>query len=130
MLDVNPIGKVCHLKEIDLKVEQYKQMWNDIVHAKSFLKSKVELSKVTVFMIMVMDDLVNTISEFAIVGEDKKATVLDALDKVFEHVVKEGLPMWLKPFVSPLKKYVIYTIISTAIDWTVDKYKNGSWRNS
>ena len=128
--DVNPIGKIHQIEEINLKVEKYKKMWDDMIHSKSFLKSKIDISKVTIFMIMVMDDFVNSISNVAISGEDKKATVLDALEKVFDYVVKEGLPIWLKPFVSPLKNYVIYVLISTAIDWTVDKYKNGSWRKS
>jgi hypothetical protein len=126
--DINPVGKVCQIEEINLKVEEYKKMWNDMIHAKSIWKSKVDLSKVTVFMLLVMDDFVNIISTKAIPGADKKATVLDALDKVFEYVVKEAVPVWLKPFISPLKNYVVYILMSTAIDWMVDKYKNGSWR--
>ena len=60
-------------------------------------------------------------------GEDKKATVLAALSKVYDNIVSPFLPIWLRPFNSRIKDFVIYVLASIMVDFFVSKYRNGSW---
>ena len=61
-------------------------------------------------------------------GADKKATVLIAIANLFDYVSKEAVPMWLKPFMSGIKQFIVYTVVSILIDWIVAKYNSGDWR--
>jgi hypothetical protein len=46
---------------------------------------------------------------------------------LYDTTIAPTLPYWAYPFASTIKGIVINTIISKAIDWIVEKYKNGSW---
>ncbi len=65
---------------------------------------------------------------FAAPGPEQKVTVLKGIDRLYEYVIKEALPIWLKPFAKQVKQYVIYVLISNAIDWMVGKYRDGNWK--
>jgi hypothetical protein len=38
------------------------------------------------------------------------------------------MPLWLAPFAWTIKQYVIYVLVSNAIDWLVSKYQKGDLR--
>lgn len=81
------------------------------------------------FMIQSVDIMINFVESLPnpIPGQDKKATVLAAMDKLFDTIVTPFIPLLLRPFSSRLKKFFIYTVISLTIDWIVNKYNTGHW---
>jgi hypothetical protein len=132
--NTNPIGIVRNIPELEEKLASLIGEWNEKVksNSKSWLDKirlnyKSNLSLATKFLIYSIDELVYVASNTILTGPDKKATVLDALDRVYAYVVAEALPIWLKPFAKQIEYYVIYTLASIVIDWMVQKYKEGSW---
>lgn len=128
--NANPVGMPHRLNDIEEKIYFYCQLWDSQKNAKSMRVPKINLSVVTNFLLAALDDFVITISTVVIPGPDKKATVLAAMERIYEYVVKEALPIWLRPFAGIIKQYIIYVLISNAIDWMVSKYKNGSWKSA
>lgn len=122
----NPIGNVHFVYELEQKITQYIELWKDNKN-KTFWKSKIDFSKITNFLLFALDDFITTISPVAISGPDKKATVLDAIDRLYDFTSKEVLPIWLLPFAGVIKNYIVYVVVSNAIDWIVMKYQS-EWR--
>ena len=122
----NPIGLVHKINEVDEKLLHYMQIWSE-VNRRSVWKSEASISRATNFLLFALDDFINIVSAAAIPGADKKATVLDAVDRLYEFTVKEALPFWLKPFAGVVKNYIVYVLVSNAIDWIVLKYQS-SWK--
>lgn len=128
--DLNPIGAVHQVEEIEDKVVKYSKLWDEQNQDANKWFKKINFSKVTVFIIMALDDFILTINRISIPGADKKATVLNAIDRLYDYIMQEGTPIWMRPILSPIKQYVIYVLVSFAIDWIVEKYKNGDWRKN
>jgi hypothetical protein len=133
----NPIGIIQNIPELEQKIKNLMQEWDDKIKVVSAgwlyyfgAKGKVTLSLVTSFLLFALDELITAANEVLISGPDKKATVLSGLDKLYEYVIKEALPIWLRPFASAVKQYVIYSLASYAIDYIVLKYKNGNWKTT
>lgn len=132
----NPVGEVYIVDTIEEQIEALKGQWDELtadVQSTSWWKvwnwgQKIKLTKVTDFLIKALDDLIHEIDGVLDNGADKKATVLDAISRLYDYVIREALPIWLKPFAGRVKDYIINELVSTAIDWIVDKYRNGSWR--
>lgn len=92
-------------------------------------RSRVGYVKVTAFILNILDSLIQKVDEFShLNGEDKKATVMRAIDQIYTHIIKEAMPMWLKPWSPAIKALIIDKIISYAIDWIVEKYNEGLWK--
>lgn len=132
----HPIGEPKSLPEVEAFLNKAADQWDqegavEIARWWQIWKwgRKVNLNRVTKFLLMCLDELISIVDEFVDNGPDKKATVLFAIDRLYEYVIKEALPIWLKPFGGYVKQYIVYTLISNAIDWIVYKYKNGAWRN-
>jgi len=125
----NPVGVIHKVAEIEEKLIKYSRMWDE-QRAKGFWGSKSDRSRLTHFMLVALDDFITSVAILSIPGPDKKATVLDAMDRLYEYTVREALPIWLRPFAEPVKQYVIYILISFAIDWAVQKYREGSWNKA
>jgi len=123
----DPIGEVQVVGSVEEMLVELKRYWDSKKSDRSFWGSSVSVSKVTSFLLYALDGFVNAVNEAVITGPDKKATVLDALDRLYEYTVREALPFWLRPVASPIKSYVIYVLVSNAIDWMVVKYRDGSW---
>lgn len=123
----NPIGLVHKIDEVEDKLIHYARMWDEINRTRNFWKPKIDLSKITNFLLFALDDFINIVSVVAIPGPDKKATVLDAVDRLYEYTIKEAMPFWMKPFAGVIKDYIIYVLVSNAIDWIVFKYQS-SWK--
>ena len=126
----NPVGAVQRINEIENKILKYQKIWDQDKEKKGFIFKKPNLNIVTNFLLMVLDDFVVTVSTVIISGPDKKATVLNAVDRLYDYTVKEAMPIWMRPFAAPIKHYIVYVLVSSAIDWMVLKYQSGSWKPS
>ena len=129
----NPVGEV----KLDEAIESYVKImaaeWDagkeTISWWRVFTKAKMSFHHVTDFLLKALDDCIAYVDEWVDVeGPDKKATVLEAVSKLYDYVIREAMPIWMRPFAGPIKNYIISGMISPAIDWIVDKYRNGAWR--
>ena len=130
----NPIGKVHEVEELETKLVALAEQWDaEIETIKSTWYKpwtwfrKTNLVRVTNFLLLALDEFIQVVDDAIDLGEDKKATVLNAISRLYDFVIREALPFWLKPFASRVKDYIIFTLISSSIDWIVDKYQNGQW---
>jgi hypothetical protein len=126
---VNPIGIAQFVPEFENKILELSNKWDEkIKNSNYWLKNKVSLATISLFLLGSLDELIITINDFLESGPDKKATVLYGLDRLYEYVLREGIPIWLRPFATLIKNYVIYSLASSAIDYFVAKYKQGAWK--
>jgi hypothetical protein len=123
----NPVGKSHNIDAIEIRLSTYKAAWDATNEKKNFWPSKASLSRVTNFLLFALDDFIKIVSEVGIPGPDKKATVLFAVSNLYDYVAAGSLPIWLKPFSPIIKQYIVYVLISNAIDWIVNKYQGGNW---
>jgi len=125
-----PIGKVIENEQIDKFVDSMKSLW-DVSNTKptwwnAFVK--IDLSPVTNFLLKCLDYLIYYADGLSTAsGADKKATVLFSIGKIYDYIVGGVLPVWARPFSVVIRGYIINILISTAIDWIVEKYKKGQW---
>jgi len=126
----NPIGTAFVDENIDNFVSAMSASWDASKETSPWWKfwKKISLTRVTTFLLAGLDDLIAYVDEALDNGPDKKATVLDAVSRLYDYVIAEALPIYLKPFAGAIKNYVINDLISPSIDWIVDKYRNGDWR--
>lgn len=124
----DPIGEVRTISNIEGMVAELMAQWDAQLYRKGFLRGRANMSKVTNFLLYALDGLMSAANEALIPGPDKKATVLDAIDRLYEYTVREAMPFWMRPLASPVKSYIVHVLISNAIDWIVLKYKDGSWK--
>lgn len=124
----NPIGEVRTISSVEGMVAELMAQWNAQLYRKEFLSGRSNISKVTNFLLYALDGLMKEVNEALIPGPDKKATVLDAIDRLYEYTIREAMPFWMRPLASPLKSYIVHILISNSIDWIVLKYKDGSWK--
>ena len=129
----NPVGLVYTLSKFEEKVISIKDKWdeelknNPKIWKKSWGIKQINLTVATNFILGCLDDLIVTIDGLLQYGPDKKATVLNAIDKIYDYVLREGMPIWVRPLAFPIKQYIIYVLISNSIDWISEKYKSGNW---
>jgi hypothetical protein len=122
------VGEAKRIEKVESAVALLKAVWDSRQQKRSFRLSTSGMSSVTNFLLLSLDMLVKVVDEAVLIGPDKKATVLDAVDRLYDYTVKEALPIWLIPVAGPIKAYVIHILVSSAIDWVVSKYRDGSWR--
>jgi hypothetical protein len=127
---VNPVGEVIKDDAIEVFVEAMQKQWDETKPSVPWWKfwKRISFTPVTNYLIQILDDLVAYLIEHNIPGEDKKATVLDAIGKVYDYIVAAAMPFWLKPFSGMIRRFILETVLSASIDWIVEKYKNGDWR--
>lgn len=128
--NANPVGVPHRVEEIDRKVQFYCRLWDSQRNFRSLWVPKVSLSRVTNFLMVALDDMVVTIASVVLSGPDKKATVLAAIERLYDYTVREAMPFWMRPIAAPVKQYIVYVLVSSAIDWMVAKYKSGSWKST
>lgn len=135
-IESNPVGEVQEVKEIENLVNALAITWDEKKESvdktpwwKFWKSSRLGLVAVTNFLLVALDNLVNYIDDKLESGPDKKATVLASIEKLYDYVIKEAMPMWLKPLSPAIKNLIINVVISSAIDFVVDKYRNGNWRS-
>ena len=138
--DANPIGTIHDV--LDEKVQHFIAVWDgeqpNLEETTSswwkfwtwFKTRSTTLMKVVSFLINCMDEFILAVDGFIdLEGKDKKATVLFALEQLYDHIVKEAMPLWLKPIAGKVRHVIIYVIISYMIDFMVEKYREGLWRD-
>lgn len=129
--EANPIGETKADEAIDGYVQIMAAEWEEAKEKAPWWKfwKRISFVQVTDFLLKALDDLIAYVDEWVDTdGADKKATVLDAVSNLYDYVIKEAMPIWMKPFAGPVKNYIINEVLSPAIDWIVDKYRNGDWR--
>lgn len=124
----NPIGVEKLTLDVNSFISTLKVKWDEL---KVSLKKTGNFSfqAAVKFLFFSLDALV-AFAENILPGEtgaDKKATVLIGIGVLYDYVLKQFIPLWLKPFASSIKVFIIGTLCSIAIDWIVLKYNNGSW---
>ena len=132
----NPVGQIHKIEEMENHFMALVATWDEELEAtksKAWYKPwtwfrRVNLVKVTNFLLRSLDEFIQIVDNAIDSGPDKKATVLDVISRLYDYVIAEALPIWLKPFAAQVKNYIVYVLISSAIDWIVDKYRNGEWR--
>ena len=133
--EANPTGQAHIIAEIDQYIQSVLAKWAALKPPSSpwwkvwKMATTIHLEKATKFLLLCLDDLIIFIDDKLDSGPDKKATVLAAVDKLYDFIVAEAIPTWAKPFSGTIKKYIVYSIVSSAIDFIVDKYRNGAWRD-
>lgn len=132
----NPVGIVQPQSEIQEFINNMANQWNE-AHAVikkgfwDYLKlPNFNLVAVTKFMMYCLDGLIILAEKLIPEGANKKATVLSAFGALYDFVIPPILPFFLKPLSSPIKNFVINTLISLIIDFFVDKYNEGAWKQS
>lgn len=127
-METNPVGIARNV--LDPDVEIIVRKWKAENSAMSWWKkSKVGYTQITAFILNSLDKLIIKIEEYQeINGPDKKATVLEAIKSIWAEVVKEAVPIWLKPFIPIMRFVIIEIIVPYMIDWIVEKYNKGWWK--
>ncbi|RDJ35507.1 MAG: hypothetical protein DWQ19_11870 [Crenarchaeota archaeon] len=127
-LNADPVGEVKKTEQVEGFVEELKRKWDEVKDALGD-KGRVSLVYVTKFLLGTLDGLIVFVDALlsAEKGEDKKATVIAAVVVLYDYIVAQAIPFWLKPFANSIKYFIIYTVISVAIDWIVSKYREGAW---
>ena len=116
----DPVGK-SNIEIVKDKVEEIIQLWKS--------SAKKVWAGAVYFMVQSVDLLINFIETLPepMPGQDKKATVLAAMDKLFDAIITPLIPFLLRPITSRLKRFFIYTVVAIAIDWVVNKYNSSNW---
>lgn len=127
----NPIGVAFEDPGVANFVSYMKTKWDEETGRFPWWQfwKRVSLVKVTNFLVNALEDIISYVDQFMDKsGADKKATVLEAISQLYDYVVSNALPVWLRPLSKALKQYIIYEVISAAIDWMVSKYHSGEWQ--
>lgn len=119
-LDLEPVQRFLDAQILRWKAE------NPNVGGWGILTGKVPFKDVLRFMMDATDDLVVLVEGLVFNGQDKKATVIKALETLYDNVIEGVLPMWLKPFSGMIKYIVIDVVIDKLIDYIVSRYNDGS----
>jgi len=129
----NPIGRAT--TALEPEILKLAEQWNEEnpVPQKRWWefwkKGRNGLMVAVSFLINCVDELILRVDKFVdLDSPDKKATVLRAIEILYDHVIKEVLPIWLKPIAGRVKHLIIYVWISYVIDFMVQKYRDGLWR--
>jgi hypothetical protein len=94
-----------------------------------FSWKEISLVKIVSFILNSIDDFVLFVEKFKeMSGEDKKATVLRAISKLYDFLAREAMPFWLKPFNAKIKYFVVDVVASYIVDFIVGKYNDGAWK--
>jgi hypothetical protein len=128
---IDPIGQPINDENINDLVKSMVAEWEEQVEKPAwwqFWKKGATFYKAIKFLIQALDKLIEEVEKRIQLGPDKKATVLAAIAVLYDYVVKEAFPIWLKPFAGRIKNFIIFTVIATCIDWIVAKYRNGIWK--
>lgn len=117
------------LQKLDLYLSDLKSRWDqqNPGNRSWFTVPRNYILKGTIFIVNVLDELITFVEPIIPNGGDKKAAVLAICDKLFDYIITQSFPFWLKPFSGAIKKIVVEILLSYLIDFIVDKYNSGYW---
>lgn len=123
----NPIG-TSYKYLIRDKIEEVLRSWEQYKPKSTWL-SRVKGAWTTAvgYLLTSTDYFIRAIEEMVPNGPDKKATVMDAVEEIYDSIVPGLLPIYLKPFNRHVKYFVVEVIVSMSIDFIVSKYHGGNW---
>lgn len=127
----NPVGEVKQVVAIDNLVKSLTDQWaaeNPAPKWWQIWKKGTALYKVVKFILDAVDDLIIAVEKELANGPEKKSVVLAACCIIYDFIVANALPLWAKPFAGRIRNFIIFVLIAAAIDWIVQKYRNGSWK--
>ncbi len=118
------------LKQLDAYLANLKQQWDQVPlpAASWWSMNRVRLATGVQFLIECLDKLVLFVEDLIPAGTDKKAAVITLLDKLFNYVVVQAFPIWLRPFAPAIREIIVNIVISKMIDFIVSKYGKGIWK--
>ena len=124
-----PVGKAVVDSGIENYVLSMATKWDENKKQSKWWQvwKKISFIPITNFLLARMDDLVSYVDGLVASGIDKKATLLAALTRIYDKIIYEAMPVWMKPFSPLIRAIVIGQIIPAAIDFFVSKYREGSW---
>lgn len=93
-----------------------------------FKLSNYYLISSTKFLVECLDELIIFVEDVIPNGSDKKQAVLTIASRMFDYIVVQAFPFWLKPFTSIIKEVIVNVIVSNLIDYIVNKYNSGYWQ--
>lgn len=116
------------IQELDRYLADLKARWDQQNPGNKswWYVTKTYLLTATQFIISVLDELVIFVEGIIPDGQDKKAAVMAIISKLFDYIVTQAFPVWLKPF-APMIKGIVEIILGTLIDYIVAKYNAGFW---
>jgi hypothetical protein len=83
----------------------------------------------SIFVINAVDELIQFVETLVIpTGADKKAAVLAVCNELFDFIIAQAFPFWLRPFAPTIKEIVVNIVLSSLIDFIVAKYNAGYWK--
>lgn len=122
------------VQDVISKLESYlndlKTRWNqENPGNKSWWRvSQLYLIKATSFILSILDELILFVEPLIPEGSDKKVAVIAMTSKLFDYIVTQAFPIWLKPFSKTIKEIIINVIVSHLVDFIVAKYNSGYWQ--
>lgn len=118
------------LKKLETYIVDLKARWDQENPAsKSWWRvPRSQILEATRFIINSLDELINFVEPIIPSGSDKKAAVVAVVGNIFDYIVLNAFPLWLKPFSAMIKTIVIDVIINAMIDFIVAKYNAGFWK--
>lgn len=128
----NPIGEV-KMQLVQDYVSKMKQSWDEkwadqkVSWWKFWSSTKTNMHAMVKFLTDSLDELIAFVDELIDFGPDKKATVMAAVANLYDYIIAEAMPMWMKPFSPKIRYFILNVLISNSIDWIVAKYRAGSW---
>ena len=126
---VNAIGSIIVDPNIDKYVMSMVAEWQATKTTSPWWKvwKRVSFVSVTNFLLTSLADLIVYLDGTDASGVDKKATVLKAIEVLYDAIIVDAMPIYLKPFAALIRNIIINQVLSPTLDWLVDKYHNGSW---
>jgi hypothetical protein len=118
------------LKSLESYIVDLKARWDqENPNPKAWFKlPKSQILAATKFIINCLDELINFVETVIPSGSDKKLAVLAVTAKIFDYIVANAFPLWMKPFASTIRMIVINIVVDYMIDFIVDKYNAGFWK--
>ena len=123
------------LQQVIQSVSQYlgdlKSRWDsEKPESKGWLGvSREYLVKGTLFILKSVDEMIQYVEGIIPSGKDKKETVIIVAGSLFDYIIADCLPIWMKPMKSTIRKIMIDIIVGELIDFIVEKYKSGVWNS-
>jgi hypothetical protein len=118
------------IAKLDMYLSDLKTRWDQENPGNSswWKVTQTYLLKSTSFIISILDELILFVESLQIPqGSDKKAAVIAMVGKLFDYIVIQAFPIWLRPFSGVIKEVVIGVIVNNLIDFIVAKYNSGYW---
>jgi len=119
-------------KEVFSKLESYlsllKFKWDCLYPNPKLDKSRI--LDCTAFIISALDGLIVFVQDNIPKGSDRKLAVMAVVTEVFNYIIVNNAPLWLKPFIPLIREVMVNLVISQLIEFIVNKYKEGIWYES